>query len=147
MDISNVIRLIVEYNCRELRISEPNIRFVEADAFVTPTTKAATSRNGDGLIINYDFIESNPDAPMLWLILSHELRHIWQSKQVQYFDNYKTSAELSIEKYNEQKAEIEAWAWAIIVVDEKFGIHPTLEKQFGNEFMQKVYDRVFEIIK
>ncbi|MDE6966861.1 MAG: hypothetical protein K2O94_07790 [Clostridiales bacterium] len=147
MDIDNEIKKIIDLNCFNLEMDRPNYRILSTTNFATPTTLAAAASDGSEVIINKDFIVSNPQTYMLWLVLSHELRHIWQSKHADFFDSYDNSANMSLKDYNAQKAEIDAWAWAIIMVQGFLGVRPTLEVQLGEEFLKKVYKRIDELLK
>lgn len=78
--------------------------------------------------------------------ISHECRHIWQAKKgVDMFTSYKTSADVQLQDYNKQVAEVDAWAWAVIVLTDKFQVRPTLEKNFGAELWSQIQDRARQI--
>ena len=97
------------------------------------------------MLINRNFAESSLDVPLAWLTLSHECRHIWQLFNADMFADYQTSASLTLSEYNAQPAEIDAWAWAVIVVDEQFGIRPMLEKNFGANVWAQIQARAQQI--
>ena len=71
--------------------------------------------------------KSNPDPDYLFAI-AHEMRHIWQAKTNMdlYLSNYKTASQFSsINEYNLQLAEVDANAFAAIVMINMFGVKPT----------------------
>lgn len=109
---------VIKWNCRQLSLFPPRTEIVEPDELPTPTTKAAVSFNGEEIGINELFADSydiNEPPLMLWLTISHECRHIWQMRNEsfrrQIEKDYKTSDKLTLKEYNEQTAEIDAWAW------------------------------------
>lgn len=122
----------------------PSIRFAEPSEFATPTTRAAVSSDGREMLINSDFADCS-DVPFVWLMLSHECRHIWQIQTAAKFGDYQTSAKLSLSEYNAQPEEVDAWAWAVIVLSEKFGVRPTLEKNFGAAVWAQIQARARQI--
>lgn len=95
---------------------------------------------------NTIYIKDNAKHDLsLYFCLSHELRHIWQYKNSQmYFDNYLPSSMLETEKYNSQPAEIDANAFAIIVMADYFGVKPTLP--FSEKLCLKIENRVTQIV-
>lgn len=97
------------------------------------------------MLINSDFAESSADMPFVWLMLSHECRHVWQIFNAAKFDDYQTSAKLSLAEYNAQPAEVDAWAWTVIILSERFGVRPTLEKNFGAEVWAQIQARARQI--
>lgn len=87
----------------------------------------------------YDKI--NPD---LLFSIAHEIRHIWQIKTGKeiYFDNYQTIDTIKdTEKYNLQIAELDANAFAKIVMCDFFHITPLfngLSDNVKNEIDKRV---------
>ncbi len=137
---------ILRFNCSFLSVPLPSIRIAEPSEFATVTTKCAVSSTGDELLINKQFAESNADTIFLWLTLSHECRHIWQAKNsADMLKSYKTSADVQLQDYNEQAAEVDAWAWAVIVLTDKFHVRPTLEKNFGADVWAQIQERARQI--
>lgn len=136
---------IIKCNCSVLVVPIPTVRIAEPSEFATPTVKSVVSTDGRGLLINRQFAESEADELFVWLALSHECRHIWQAHNSQKFDSYQTSATLPLVEYNAQPEEIDAWAWAVIVTGQLFGIRPTLEKNFGAEVWAQIEQRIQQI--
>lgn len=136
---------IISWNCTALSVPLPTIRIVEPSELATNTVTCAVSNDGRELLINKQFAESK-DIFFAWLALSHECRHIWQAKNMpELFNDYKTSAYTNLQEYNAQPAEVDAWAWAVAVLGEKFGVRPTLEKNFGAELWAQIQSRARQI--
>lgn len=136
---------IVRQNCRALLVPIPSIRVVEPSAFPSPTMESAASRDGKRLAVNRVFAERPIELPRVWLVLSHECRHIWQAVYADVFNGYRQSSELSVHDYNAQPAEVDAWAWAVLVVSNRFGVRPTLENTFGVELWSAIEARAAQI--
>ena len=139
---------IISWNCSTLSVPFPKvIRIANASEFISASLKCAVSSDGNELLINKDFAESNVDTLFIWLTLSHECRHIWQiQNREDLFKQYEQSSSLSVQEYNAQAAEIDAWAWAIIVVGNLFGVRPTFEENFGAELWAQIQERAREIV-
>lgn len=76
--------------------------------------------------------------------IAHELRHIWQIKYNEkfYLETYKTiDLCYSVEEYNLQPAEIDANAFAYIVMVDFFGIKP-LFNGLSDTVKSKIMERV-----
>lgn len=144
-DFLQLAHKIIRWNCNTLSVPIPAIRIAEPSEFATVTVKSAISNDGRELLINRQFAESKTETPFIWLVFSHECRHIWQTFNTDMFNEYKTSVSLSLSEYNAQAAEIDAWAWSIIVVSDKFGFRPTLEKNFGTKIWEDIRTRARKI--
>ncbi len=143
-DFMKTVNAAVQWNCRVLSVPVPLVRVAEPSEFATPTTKCAVSSDGSELLINRSFAQGG-NEPFIWLALSHECRHIWQAFHADLFNGYRDSAQLSVQEYNRQEAEIDAWAWAVVVLSKRFGVRPTLEKNFGAEAWAFIEDRARRI--
>lgn len=144
MQFLDLAKEIIRFNCDFLRVPVPSVRIAEPSEFATRTTRAAVSIDGRKMLINSAFSDCS-DVPFVWLMLSHECRHVWQIRNAEKFDNYQTSAKLSLADYNSQPEEVDAWAWSVIVVSEKFGVRPTLEKNFGAAVWTQIQQRARQI--
>jgi hypothetical protein len=127
-----------------LEITPPLVSF-DTSHFPTATTIAQYEVTGDTIHLN----KAYTDTGDFYFALAHELRHAWQFKKHKevYFKNYRSNTvKLSIEAYNLQPAEIDANAFATIIVADYFGLKPLY-----NGLSQKVKDaikrRVDEIMK
>lgn len=116
------IREYISDVCKNLKIPVPTI--VYGSNFPTTTTMAQYDLDNNQLVIPH--IE-NPSPEYLFAI-AHELRHAWQKQDDPewFFTNYKSSTELDNESYNLQFAEIDANAYAAIVMENIFHLSPQL---------------------
>lgn len=144
-DFLKIAKDIIWQNCAALAVPPPSVQIVDPSEFVSPTVESAVSKDGGRLIINRAFAERSIELPRLWLVLSHECRHVWQALRADLFDNYRQSSELSVHDYNAQPAEVDAWAWAVLVVSNRFGVRPTLENNFGAELWAQIEARAEQI--
>lgn len=117
-----MINEFIDDICDMLNIAVPVVSF-DTSGFTTATMMAQCSPTGDKIYLNkYD--KPNPDQ---LFAVAHELRHVWQIKndEPMYFSKYKP-VELcsSIEEYNLQAAELDANAFAGLVMINFFGLTP-----------------------
>lgn len=119
-----MIEKFIKDLCFVLNIEQPAISY-DVSLFPTPTTMAMCS--SDGLTIYLR--QSEKLTPDLFFATAHEMRHIWQIRtDFDYFlKDYKTSDSLPIEEYNLQIAEIDANAFAGIVLVDFFHLQPQYE--------------------
>ena len=108
--------------CGVLSVQAPKIQ-LGIDVETTDTTLAVYIPETDTLCVRpYD--KFNKD---LCFALAHELRHVWQFRtdRARYLDGYKNSTECSgIEEYNLQPAEIDANAFAALIMIGFFHLAP-----------------------
>ena len=125
--------------CDILNISAPVISF-DASHFQTDTMMAQIDSSGNTMYLK-KFDKPNPDQ---FFFIAHELRHRWQiqTDKEWYFSDYKTR-ELcaSTEEYNLQFAEIDAHAFAGIVIKEFFHLKP-LFQGLSDSVKSKIYKRM-----
>lgn len=107
--------------CNILNISVPIISYNTGN-FPTKTTMAQCDPTGKTIFIR----KKNKSDPDCLFAIAHELRHIWQFKNNKdyYFSDYKTVDKIGTEKYNNQIAEVDAHAFASIVMTEFFHLQP-----------------------
>ncbi len=145
-DFMEIVNAAILWNCRTLSVPVPSVRIVEPSELATPTTHCAVSSDGGELLINRNFAQGgDTNETFIWLALSHECRHIWQAFHANLFNGYRDSSALSVQEYNRQAAEIDAWAWGVIVLTKRFHVRPTLEKNFGAEAWAFIEDRARQI--
>ena len=148
----NRLSEIVEFNCSVLGVDIPKVQISPASFFPTPTTRAQIeySKKATILHVNEKYLEFfQDDKFQAWLAISHEIRHIWQIQQkklAQSLKKYERSDKRSMQEYNDQDLEIDAWAWATIVVNEKLQLRPLFSKTLGKEIEEKIFGRVVEIL-
>ena len=108
--------------CELLEIPVPSISY-DTSYFPTETTMAQCELTSNTIYLN-KLDKPNPDY--LYAI-AHELRHIFQYQDDEnfYLSDYKTSDNChSIEEYNLQIAEVDANAFASIIMVEYFHMQP-----------------------
>lgn len=93
-----------------LKIAVPTIRFVPVKELRTSTQIAALTP--DGILIRND------------IGVTPELRHVYQLENDRSLHDYHTSDQLDIDEYNAQPLEVDANAFAAVVMAEFFGISP-----------------------
>lgn len=133
--------MITEYItdiCKELNIAVPQVSF-DTSNFKTDTMLALC--DGNTIYLKYD----KPIPDQLFSI-AHELRHLWQiqTDNHYYFDNYKPVTDLDIEAYNLQPAEIDANAFASIVMVDYFHLRP-LYQNMSDKVISAIQDRIAHI--
>lgn len=124
--------------CEILKITPPDISY-DISHFPTKTTLAQCSSDGTTIYLRHITL-SNPDDVFA---IAHELRHIWQIRNDydEYFTNYKTSDEIGVEAYNNQPAEIDANAFATIIMTDLFKLRPLyngLSKKTVDNIMARI---------
>lgn len=125
--------------CNMLKIEPPDISY-DTSNFQTDTTLAQTKSDGSTI-----YIRLLPTAkPELFLSISHELRHVWQIRlhPEKYLKNYKTRDDCtSLVEYNLQLAEIDANAFASIVMMKFFKMKPIF-KEFPKTVRAAINKRI-----
>ena len=108
--------------CELLDITVPSISY-DISHFPTKTTMAQCELTNNIIYLN-KLDKLNPDY---LFAIAHELRHIFQYQNDEnfYLSNYKTSDNCSsVEEYNLQIAEVDANAFASIIMVEYFHMKP-----------------------
>ena len=108
--------------CKSLDIPVPSISY-DTSHFPTETTMAQCELTSNTIYLN-KLDKPNPDY---LFAIAHELRHVFQYQNDEqfYLSNYKTSDNCSsVEEYNLQIAEVDANAFAAIVMVEYFHMQP-----------------------
>lgn len=113
------IEMFVDQICCELEINQVTI-ICNSSVFLTNTQLAALI---DGVL----YLPENPVVtPDLFFSIAHELRHAWQIKNDKeaFFYDYRTSDLIPLEDYNNQIAEVDAHAFATLVMINRFRLQP-----------------------
>lgn len=137
-----MIRNYVKDICSLLKITVPVISY-DTSNFPTDTMMAQCSPDGTIVYIKkYDRL--NPDQ---FFAIAHELRHIWQMKnEPTFLSDYKPVKLCnSVEEYNLQMAELDANAFAGIVMNELFHLKP-LFNAVPESVKSKILERMETII-
>lgn len=125
--------------CDILCIPVPCVSF-DTSAFPTDTTMAQCSPDGTTIFLKKC---SDPDPDMMFSI-AHELRHSWQILNDR-ISSYKP-ADLcsSIEEYNLQPVEIDANAFAALIMIDFFNIKPLFEGM-SDKVKHKIHRRMEQL--
>lgn len=107
--------------CNILHIEKPSVSY-DVSHFLTDTMVAQCSPTSNTIFIKK---KVKPDPDYLFSI-AHELRHLWQFEiDEEYFlSDYQTIEDIGVEKYNNQLAEIDAHAFASIIMVDFFHLQP-----------------------
>ena len=116
MDKKQICSKFAREICTILQIEMPAIRFVSIDRLRTDTQIAALTP--DGVLIRNDI----GVTPELFFAIAHELEND------RSLHDYHTSDQLDIDEYNAQPLEVDANAFAAVIMAEFFGI----SRQFLN---------------
>lgn len=113
--MNGILEFIKEV-CEDLCISIPDSVVTDDKKFNQGTQLAALAYENEKSILYLRTKYEYGDVDMAFAI-AHELRHKYQiDTHVFDFDNYKTSDKLSIREYNLQSEEVDANAYAYIVL-------------------------------
>lgn len=128
--------------CNILDIPVPSVSF-DTSHFPTGTMMAQVNSSGD-IIYLKEYNKPNPDQ---LFSIAHELRHIWQIENHHdlYFSNYQTVDIIGTEKYNLQSAEIDANAFASIIMVDFFHLQPQY-KGLSNSVISAIKTRINELV-
>lgn len=125
--------------CDILNIPVPFVSF-DTSNFPTDTMMAQVNPSGDTIYLKkYD--KPNPDQ---FFSIAHELRHIWQIRNDKklYFSTYKPiDLCASVEEYNLQIAELDANAFAGLVMMDFFHLKPLFEG-ISDFVKAKIFERM-----
>lgn len=130
--------------CELLDIPVPSISY-DTSHFATKTTMAQCELTSNTIYLN-KLDKPNPDY---LFAIAHELRHIFQyhDNEQFYLSKYKTSDNCSsIEEYNLQIAEVDANAFASIIMVEYFHMKPQWNG-LSNKVIDAINDRINIIIR
>lgn len=125
--------------CDILNVSIPSISFNTVN-FPTDTMMAQCSPDGSTIYVK-KCSEPNPDQ---LFSIAHELRHIWQLQNDKelYFSTYKPIDLLSsIEEYNLQIAELDANAFAGLIMIVFFHLQPLFDG-VPDSVKTKIFERM-----
>lgn len=129
--------------CTILNINIPKISFNTSD-FTSKTMIMACKEN-----TIYLKPEPNKFDYDYYFGVAHELRHLWQIENDEefYFSDYKPREQCdSIRQYNMQPAEIDAHAFAKIIMVDLFNVTP-LFNGFDKDIIDMIDDRIEWIVR
>ena len=111
----------INFICKDLKIKKP--KKVEFGKMKTETMLASYNYKKDIITIKKDY----DDIRDLYFAISHELRHKYQiDKKIFDFEDYKLSDAIDLKAYNLQPEEIDANAYAALIMMSLFGVKPLL---------------------
>lgn len=125
--------------CNILNISAPSVSF-DISSFPSDTMMAQVNPSGDTIYLK-KWDKPNPDQ---FFCIAHELRHIWQMQNGEklFFSSYKPIDLLSsVEEYNLQIAELDANAFAGLVMIDFFNLRPLFEG-VPDSVKAKIFERM-----
>lgn len=117
-----MIQRFINDICDILNIPIPEVSF-DTSNFTTDTTLAQCTADGTVIYLK-SFEKLNPDT---CFAIAHELRHVWQIRNNYsfYFSDYKPSNLCNgLEEYNLQLAEVDANAFAGVIMIGFFHLRP-----------------------
>lgn len=135
--VNGFIRLL----CDDLSIKKPDIVY-KNNIFNSKTQLAAYAPDEKRIYIKNEY-ENLLD---LFFAISHELRHKYQIDYKIYdFSTYKNAKQISNYDYNMQEVEIDANAYAYIIMNEVFNVNP-LFNGLDIDIIQKIKQRAELIV-
>lgn len=138
-----IINNYINNICDILNITTPIISF-NVSKFQSDTMMAQCNLSGDTIYIR----KTDKPNPDYLFAIAHELRHIWQIKtnKSKFFDHYKPRENCnSVEEYNLQLAEIDANAFAAIIMTDYFHLEPQWNG-LTNEVIKSINNRIDYIL-
>lgn len=136
VNYSEFIKIVYD----DLKIDKPIVKEV---LFLHTPTQLAEYIPADNLL-NYRTGKMPLD---IMFAIAHELRHKWQAENCpDIFQDYVNSTEINVEQYNLQNAEIDANAYAMVIMESGFGVTPQF-KGLNEKVKKKILLRANEIMK
>lgn len=106
---------------------------------MTPTTLAMIDVQENTLYL------SKVDSLYKYFSVAHELRHAQLFKYHPYwFKNYKQSSEISVIDYNIQRVEVDANAYALVMMEDVFGMTPQFN-ELPEQIVKQIENRANKI--
>ena len=134
------IREFIRIICDDLKISVPNVRFTKS--FKGSDTLLAEYDSHSNILMLRSKYENILD---MFFCIAHELRHKYQlDKDIYDFSSYVTSSTVDIKTYNMQEIELDANAYAYVVMVSAFNVEP-LFNGMDEEVKRHILRRAFII--
>ncbi len=147
MSLDNNIMGYIDYICDVLDIALPN-EIITDDVKFNKGTQLATLAFQDSKSTLYLRNSYECGDVDLAIVIAHELRHLYQIRNGLFdFENYKTRAELSNRDYNLQLEELDANAFAYIILLDEFDLKIDYYKLLDKDVANMIYKRADEILK
>lgn len=138
-------RDVLAWVCRDLGVDPPSVVLRSRRQMPTETTLAMLSEDGSSLLLRRDK-QTGFDAAFS---VAHELRHKWQQQTdpERWFTGYRPSADCAdADEYNLQPAELDAQAYAMLVMITLFNVRP-LFHGLSDRVIAAIRRRAEEIIE
>lgn len=132
---------LIKIICDDLKIGK--VKVVVNNKLLTATTLAEYVPSNNTLNIRKDY-KSEYD---LYFSIAHELRHKYQiDNELFNYDTYQTREVLDVKEYNLQFEEVDANAYASIILITGFGVKP-LFQGLEEEVKKAIQKRMDEILE
>ena len=139
-DIMKEIYQFVKLICNDLKIKKPKVEFGKLQ---TNTMLASYNYKKDIITIKKDY----EDIRDLYFSIAHELRHKYQvDRKIFDFDDYKLSDNIDLKNYNLQPQEIDANAYAALIMMSLFSVKP-LFKGLDDDVKKEINKRIDKLIR
>lgn len=122
---NSIINNFIEYLEHVLGLTD--LEVIQDASFFKSKTQMASADVKNKII----YIRPNTAVNLdLYFALAHESRHIWQYNNSEYkmsIKNHIDNTKISIEQYNNQTEEIDAHAFATVIMEVNFGVAPIFD--------------------
>lgn len=140
MNTLDAINEFIDFICEDLEISKPKIEW-NSKEFVSGTQQAIYNYKDDIIYLKKKY-ETGMD---LYFAITHELRHKYQIANKMFDpDKYKYLDEVSFNDYQKQFVEIDANAYASLIMISVFKRQP-LFNGFNDEIKNMIFTRMENI--
>lgn len=143
MKQKEIINRVIEIVCDDLEIEQP--RLVYGFEKMTVGNIARVKLNENKEVVEIQVTDDFSNLLDVIFAIIHELRHIWQLQQDCYFKDYKQLEELELEQYLLQSEELDANAYATVLMNELFKVKPQFHG-YSDFVKSKIFTRVDEIL-
>lgn len=131
----------INFICKDLKIKKP--KKIEFGRLQTNTMLASYNYKKDVITIKKDY----QDIRDLYFSIAHELRHKYQIDRKMFdFEDYKLSDVIDLKAYNLQPQEIDANAYAALIMMSTFGVKPLLNG-LDKDVKEKINKRIDELAR
>lgn len=123
------LRRFSKYLAEILKIDMPKVTFsknkLDGSLSGGALNDGAEVRVYTQMDLNAEVDTSSEDFIDLLLRLCHEMRHAWQVQNApELINGYRPRQELDLVEYNRQPAELDAHAFAALIIEANFGLSP-----------------------
>ena len=139
--MNRLVNDFIKELAQKLKIQIPKV-YYDTRHFAN-NTMLAQCEPDENVIYITPFLKATPD---IIFAIAHELRHMWQIQYHpnEYMINHKTVDTIDFEQFNLQPAEIDANAFAYIVMMDFFKMRPSFDNLSQN-VINKILERANQI--